>query len=232
MTTSSTVLTKSRPPRFAPDGALTNEARAESIVQRHFGGHRMTVLHDDGLYRHLRFANPEFGEYWFELATWPGHLAITGDIGANVFARDTDMIAFFAGAARINPSYWSEKIVDSSPTKVHTELSVRRLLDDVIDALAAENDTLTAVGEEPRFDLDEWARTLDDDVLVFGDDAQGAQEAIRDLEVPSVVADVLDEPNTQEYDIQMLLRLHAIRIGVQMYIKHRAALEAELSQSN
>ena len=29
--------------------------------KRETAGHQMTVLHDDGLYRHLRFMNPEFG---------------------------------------------------------------------------------------------------------------------------------------------------------------------------
>lgn len=71
-------------------------------------GHVMTVLHDDGLYRHVRFKNPEQGMYWFDLITWPGRLTIDGDMGTFTFARVEDMFTFFGGRD-INPGYWSEK---------------------------------------------------------------------------------------------------------------------------
>ena len=73
--------------------------------------HQMTVLHDDGLYRHIRFRRPETGFYWFDLVTWPGRLTITGDMGTYVFARIDDMFEFFRGP-QINPDYWAEKLPD------------------------------------------------------------------------------------------------------------------------
>lgn len=42
--------------------------------------HELTVLHEDGLYRHLRFARPNSGQYHFSIVTWPGYLAYTGDM--------------------------------------------------------------------------------------------------------------------------------------------------------
>ncbi|WP_084501471.1 hypothetical protein [Nocardia xishanensis] len=72
----------------------------------------MTVLHDDGLYRHIQFgARGSVG--WFELVTWPGYLAITGDFYSFTFARISDMFEFFSasGMERINPGYWAEKLV-------------------------------------------------------------------------------------------------------------------------
>ena len=51
-------------------------------VQRH----AMNELHRDGVYRHLRFRQPENGNMWFELVTWPGHLTIAGDMGTWTFA--------------------------------------------------------------------------------------------------------------------------------------------------
>jgi len=74
--------------------------------------HEMTVLHDDGLYRHLRFSSNSrgYGEYWFDLITWPGCLTIRGDYGdAYTFTRLRDMFEFFRGKG-INPHYWSEKL--------------------------------------------------------------------------------------------------------------------------
>lgn len=73
--------------------------------------HEMTILHDDGLYRHVRFARPGRSMYWFELVTWPGALSFTGDMGAFTFRRLDDMFAFFGGNG-LRAEYWSEKILD------------------------------------------------------------------------------------------------------------------------
>ncbi|MGP4995500.1 hypothetical protein [Glutamicibacter ardleyensis] len=75
---------------------------------KNFGNHEMTVMHDEGLYRHLRFKNPKNGFYWFDLITWPGNLTITGDMGTYAFARLEDMFDFFTGY--INTDYWAEKL--------------------------------------------------------------------------------------------------------------------------
>lgn len=73
--------------------------------------HEMTVLHDDGLYRHLRFRGPKHGMYWFGLITVPGTLIFQGDGDSFVFSRIEDMFEFFrAPIGRINPDYWAEKL--------------------------------------------------------------------------------------------------------------------------
>lgn len=74
--------------------------------------HELTILRDDGLYRHLRCAQPGTGSYWFEIVTWPGALAIRGDAGDGyLFSRIDDMLEFFRRPdQRINPQYWAEKL--------------------------------------------------------------------------------------------------------------------------
>jgi hypothetical protein len=78
--------------------------------------HEMTVLHDDGLYRHLRFMRPQNSAYWFDLITVPHALIFRGDGESFVFSRIEDMFGFFRsgigadGTLRINPHYWSEKL--------------------------------------------------------------------------------------------------------------------------
>lgn len=79
-----------------------------SAFNRNMDEHQMTILYADGLYRHLRFKNPDHGFYRFDLITWPGYLTITGDIGTYVFARVRDMFEFFTGY--INTGYWAEKL--------------------------------------------------------------------------------------------------------------------------
>jgi hypothetical protein len=78
---------------------------------REIADHRMTVLHDDGLYRHLRFRSAGSSLYWFDLITVPGSLIFRGDGQSFVFARLRDMFEFFRGpVGRINPQYWAEKL--------------------------------------------------------------------------------------------------------------------------
>src|SRR3954466_1726422 len=74
--------------------------------------HEVTVLHDDGLYRHLRFRSPDHSAYWFDLITVPGCLIFRGDGDSFVFSRTEDMFGFFRSSREgsINPTYWSEKL--------------------------------------------------------------------------------------------------------------------------
>lgn len=86
-------------------------------------GHQLSVLKDDGLYRHLQMHNPEFGSMWsWQVVTWPWHLTTVGDIADGyTFSRDDDMLGFFDvhgrgrdyysdGAPLIDFRYWAEKL--------------------------------------------------------------------------------------------------------------------------
>lgn len=100
--------TPAAPPAGVADQALASFTAA---VTRH----KLTPLRDDGLYRHLRFRGIR-SAYWFDIITWPGNLAFTGDMGSYLFGRvtDEDMLAFFRGKT-INPGYWSEKAKAADP---------------------------------------------------------------------------------------------------------------------
>jgi hypothetical protein len=82
--------------------------------------HALTTQQDSGVFRHLRFAKPGTYCMSFNLTTWPGHLAISGDMGTYVFNRLDDMFQFFRTRPSdhrdgtheefpINPQYWAEK---------------------------------------------------------------------------------------------------------------------------
>jgi hypothetical protein len=84
---------------------------------RETAGHTMTVLHDDGFYRHLRFRDPKNPFYWFELITAPHVLMFRGDGESFVFSRIEDMFDFFRRSGRgagdaiqVQPDYWSTKL--------------------------------------------------------------------------------------------------------------------------
>lgn len=72
--------------------------------------HGMTILHEEGLYRHLRFTKPGTGLGWFSIITSPGQLMVWGDHGCHVFAREQDMFPWFRGSY-VNADYWAEKLI-------------------------------------------------------------------------------------------------------------------------
>jgi hypothetical protein len=80
-----------------------------------FADHTLEVIRDDGLYRHLRCRKSGTWVYGFDVVTWPGYLTVCGDIGTWVFSRERDMLPWFeASGDRINPGYWSEKLMHGS----------------------------------------------------------------------------------------------------------------------
>lgn len=76
--------------------------------------HRMEIIRDAGVYRHIRFKRPDTICRYFDLITWPGYLCYTGDMGTYVFTRLRDMFEFFRRTEsqqpyRIDFRYWAEK---------------------------------------------------------------------------------------------------------------------------
>lgn len=109
--------------------------------------HEMTVLHDDGLYRHLRFKSPDRGAYWFDLITWPGCLTVRGDLGASyTFANRGDMLGFFRGNSHegsINPGYWAQKLdADTGSVKTYSEERFKQIVTDLLAEFAEEDPML------------------------------------------------------------------------------------------
>jgi hypothetical protein len=71
--------------------------------------HKMKILLDNGVYRHLYFRSPETVNRYFEIVTYPGYLVICGDMGTYVFRRLSDMFEFFRHDT-VDLDYWSQKI--------------------------------------------------------------------------------------------------------------------------
>lgn len=116
---------------------MSAEARTQrvaSLFAANTRWHGMYVLHEDGLYRHLRFTRTDQPTMIdsFDLVTWPGCLSIVGDVESFTFARDNDMLRFFAGE-RINPGYWAQKLCGqyanvTAVDEEDLEVAVRALL--------------------------------------------------------------------------------------------------------
>ncbi len=75
--------------------------------------HTIKCLKNDGLYRHYSCTNNGSSIYRFDIITWPGYMAIVGDMGDYVFAREKDMFPFMQTACRSH-TYAAEKCVSIS----------------------------------------------------------------------------------------------------------------------
>lgn len=161
--------------------------------------HEMKVLLDSGVHRCLRFQKHGSSIAWFDIVTWPGFLAYTGDMGSFVFQRLNDMFTFFRtdrredGVLGINRSYWSEKLeaVDSRTHRPgHSEFSadkLRQRIEETIKSWVEECDVpYDASAEEESVAKNvfegELRRAIEDDVYRYLDLGEHeAQEAVRDF---------------------------------------------------
>lgn len=93
---------------------MTEYTQIAKRFARDTAGHQMAVLHEDGLYRHLKFTDPEGSFYRFDLVTWPHNLMLRGDGFSFAFSvyPTEDMFDLFRRSASggINPGYWQEKV--------------------------------------------------------------------------------------------------------------------------
>lgn len=191
--------------------------------------HQMTVIHDDGLYRHLRFAKPGTSIWSFELVTWPGNLAITGDIGNGwSFSREADMIRFFAPSSKvdINPSYWWEKmpeqlrraakVYDDEALRVHAHETIGEWEIDHEDDAVCEAERARAIA---AFDED-WTWTTAD----YAHQAEYVRDFIF-TDVTGATHQFYDtwEWETEGWDHHFLLACFAIAYGVHEYRTAKAA---------
>jgi hypothetical protein len=195
-------------------------AEAGTRFAQEVADHQMTVKHDDGLYRHLRFNRPGSWSYGFDLITWPGHLAIAGDMGDYVFARVEDMFDFFTGA--INPHYWSEKLTNKDERK-GTEVYDRDLFKPRVMEWYEERrqEGLTVAEEEALLDA------LREQVFERAwDGPHSREEAVRLLMEFSHDGTTIYEPydwSFERWDWQFLWCCHAIVWGIARYREEAAA---------
>lgn len=204
---------------------MTIVAKSRERFIRETATHEMTVLRDDGLYRHLRFQRPDTSMYWFDLVTWPGVLTISGDCGCFVFSRTRDMFEFFGDGGSsggfdddrygINPHYWSEKLRaprQEAARKYDFEVYEARVREWLADALEQldddEHDALRAAVQE---------QLLDDELGEAYHSEAEAHRRLRDFEHNGRRLGDTWEWDLREYDWSFLWCCWAIVWGIEQY---------------
>ena len=167
--------------------------------------HVMTVLRDDGVYRHVRFGKPGTNCMQFDLVTWPGYLSFSGDMGCYVFTRIHDMFEFFRRDCGINPSYWGEKVAAAQPDGV-TEFSP--------DAFRAAIASYLDESEATQELRDE----VEAQVLCHADDGEyAARQSAGDFEHNGFQFHDFWEINCSEFSFRFLWCCYALVWGIHRY---------------
>ena len=94
--------------------------------------HKMKILLDNGVYRHLHFRAPETCNRYFEIVTYPGYLVICGDMGTYVFRRLSDMFEFFRHDT-VDLDYWAEKIDAHSRVREFSQEKAEKRIKEIIE---------------------------------------------------------------------------------------------------
>jgi hypothetical protein len=188
--------------------------------------HRMYILRDDGIYRHLQFQTPGTSDQFFDLHTWPGGLCYTGDMGTFVFERLPDMFKFFRSAEEcrtseepfnipINPDYWSGKVVsmDLHGIKEYSEERFRELVLSCLDAEASP----------------EFRKAVEEEVLIYADDGQHhALKAAMEFEFEGTkLFEDFWEYDLTDYTRTFLWCCYAIRWGIHQYDQEKLSATPE-----
>ena len=198
----------------------------KKYFDKEIADHVMTIHQDSGLYRHIRFAKPGTGIYHFCLTTFPGHLCISGDMGAFVFSRVEDMFSFFRSPGMsqgINPSYWGEKLKSISTNGGYEKFDVDEFKENVEEWFASFREDLDNEELADKIWADIKARVVDP-ATTDGDGWEAMQSAIyyeyddmvADIQVRNIFQDFWEHSCTR-YNHNYIWCLWAIVHGIKMY---------------
>lgn len=174
--------------------------------------HLMTIELDQGVHRSIRFGRPGSSVYHFRLNTWPGHLAISGDMGDYIFARVSDMFTFFRDpemTGQINPQYWAEKAQAVDRQGGTKRFSLEKLASAVRED-SAEWQVRLGDAEKIRAEVEDLATGG------FSNEHE-AYEAIRDFEASDGNGFTDFEGSLRDWDYGYLWLCRAIVWGIKHY---------------
>jgi hypothetical protein len=188
--------------------------------------HAMTVHHDDGVYRHLSFCQPDHRWlYRFDIVTWPGALCIRGDVGTYAFSRLHDMFEFFrspmttAERIDINEDYWAEKLIASDCSGRRGSGAMR--FDPDLFSAEVKRRYVEHIRSRMREEPDKRRKlrlALEDDVLAYAE--AGEAEAMRaacEFEHDGFVLRDFWEAHVHGYTSQFVWSLYAIAWAIWTY---------------
>lgn len=197
--------------------------------------HKMEIIRDDGVNRHVRFKAPSTYNMHFDLVTWPGYLCYTGDMGTYVFKRTEDMFCFFRtdkgdfnfnrnGGLSVNRGYWGEKLesIDrSSGYKEYSEEKFKSIVNETVDEYIEENGW--AVAGTNAIELRD---AVFQDVLCCAETDHDAWEAARDFNHEGFQFHDFWEHDLTDYTFHFIWCCYALAWGIEQYDKQKEQVPA------
>lgn len=226
---------------------MVKPALEEARFLNDVASHEMTVIRDDGVYRHIRFKRPDTGCYRFDFITWPGYLCYTGDMGTYVFSRTNDMFEFFrtdrkhmqlsfGKALAINPGYWSEKVQSDSRfgkgTEEFSEDRFREVLKRIFDGHFEELQPDAEASDEEKLAFEQrkaeaWEEVEDQILSLDSLEHEGVSAACQ-FEHDGLEFTDFWEYRLRDYTFHFIWCCYALAWGIQ---KYDAAKESETKEA-
>ena len=179
--------------------------------------HELTIHKNNGVYRHLTFANPNNCNKYFNITTFPNHLVITGDMGALVFSRLHDMFDFFrSDDLRINPDYWAEKIQSTSwdaRIESYSEFDLeqaKKNAQEDLNTYLEDNDDLSEEDRASLLEDFEWE-------ILRSEDEYEIVEAIRNFNFKGFKFDEFHWDGCRAYTYSYIWLCYAIVWGIKKF---------------
>jgi hypothetical protein len=204
---------------------VSNDTCTEESFLNDISSHKMTVLLNNGLYRHIRFKRPNTGNMYFDLITAPDLLLYRGDMGCYEFERIPDMFEFFRSDREsyqkqgkkvpINIGYWGEKLQSVSCFGDGYREYSQELFNEEIEELVQG-----FLEDNPEVDEEEFREAINDDVLSMGEFECEARHAVDYFEFNgrSVFCDFFEARLTRP-TYHYTWACYAIAWGIQQYDK-------------
>lgn len=205
---------------------LTEETFLKEVAK-----HEMTIVLDNGVHRHVRFAIPGTSNMHFDIVTYPGYLCYSGDMGCYVFSRIKDMFEFFRGKPegplRINEGYWGEKLEAIDRPDGYREYKPELLEAHVKEWLDEVQPEMDAV------DFKVLCDKVQDEVLAYAQDGEHeAREALIEFEHDRhrPFQDSW-ECRFEAYTLRFVWCCYALAWGIRQYDAARSVVTQSVSNS-
>ncbi len=202
----------------------------EESFLKNVASHKIEILHDDEVYRHVRFAKHETNCYAFHLITGPGFLLYRGDMGCFEFERSYDMFEFFRCNEKelayhkskgrnmpINIGYWSEKLDAVDKDGGFKKFSYELFKSNVIE------DFKSYAVDLSRQDRKELKDKIRDELFLDFDNGYEAHEATSNFQFFDSTGkehhpfNDFWEHNNDDYTYHFVWACYAIVWGIQQY---------------
>lgn len=187
-------------------------------------GHQLTILLDQGDHKHLRAhtvdqatGNPRH-LYSVDLVTWPGRVAVSGDMDGFTFRADLPTLRTATQNGDISWSYLAEKVAAGRENvRGFSEEAFHREIRDQVDQATVDGTAPEGLAVEVH------DRFLDDDYAETFHTEEAARWVARDFEYSDFIFGGVDEWDLTAYTSDFERAALGVQLVIRLYDRELAA---------